>query len=249
MPARVISLLKSLIRDRLAERFDLPTIPAALQRLARNGLTPESIFDVGAYHGDFAAMALAVWPAARIACFEPLPAGRARIAELQRRFPAIDIHPALVGATAKDRVELHVAETSTSLLRDAHNESFPVQVFPQVTLDHTIEAIYAGRAPDLLKIDVQGFEMEVLKGTARSIGKVRAVLTEFSLLDLHENVPLMHEVVAWLAERGFVAYDICGITRRPMDDALWQADMVFVRKDDALRRDKGYFPGKSWFRD
>jgi hypothetical protein len=59
----------------------------------------------------------------------------------------------------------------------------------------------------------------------------------------------MHEVVAWLAARGFVAYDISGLTRRPMDDALWQADMVFLRKDDPLRRDKGYFPGKSWFRD
>jgi hypothetical protein len=74
------------------------------------------------------------------------------------------------------------------------------------------------------------------------------VLTEINLLDLHENVPLLHEIVAWLAERGFVAYDICGTTRRPLDDALWQTDMIFVRKDDALRRDKGYSPGKSWFR-
>jgi hypothetical protein len=48
-------------------------------------------------------------------------------------------------------------------------------------------------------------------------------------------------MTGWLFQRGFVAYDICGLTRRPLDDALWQADMVFVRQDDVLRADKSYF--------
>lgn len=225
----------------------MPDIEPALERLAQYGFSPELVFDVGAFRGDFAMMALGVWPRARIACFEPLPYGRQQIREL--RNPSIDLHETLVGAVEKAEVEMHVAQTSSSLLRDAHNEAFPVEVFPQTTLDRTIRGSYAGRAPDLLKLDVQGFELEVLKGCEPSLGGVRVILTELSLLDLHENVPLLHELVGWLGERGFVAYDICGMTRRPLDDALWQADMIFVRKDDPLRRDKGYFPGKSWFRD
>jgi hypothetical protein len=51
----------------------------------------------------------------------------------------------------------------------------------------------------------------------------------------------MHEIVAWLAERDFVAYDVCGLARRPLDDALWQTDIIFVRKRDPLRRDKNFF--------
>ena len=140
---------------------------------------------------------------------------------------------------------MHVALTSSSLLRDAHNRDFPVEIFPQTTLDRTIRDFYAGRAPDLLKLDVQGFELQVLKGGEASLGGIRAILTEVSLLDLHEDVPLLHELTGWLGGRGFVAYDICGMTRRPLDQALWQADLIFVRKDDPLRRDKGYFPGKS----
>ena len=70
---------------------------------------------------------------------------------------------------------------------------------------------------------------------------MRVILLELSLLDLHEGVPLLDEMLAWLSQRGFVAYDICGLTRRPLDDALWQTDMIFVRKDDPLRRDKRYF--------
>ena len=232
----------------LARRLGVPDIPPALERLAQNGFTPGLVFDVGAFRGDFAQMTLAIWPSARVACFEPLPYGREQIRELRQRLPSIDLHETLVGSVEKAGVEMHVAKTSSSLLRDAHNETFPVEIFPQTTLDKTIRDSYAGRAPELLKLDVQGFELEVLKGCKASLGGVRVILTELSLLDLHENVPLLHELVGWLGERGFVAYDICGMTRRPLDNALWQADMIFVRKDDALRRDKGYFPGKSWFR-
>jgi FkbM family methyltransferase len=237
-----------MVRRALVKRLDVPDISNALGRLAGNGFSPELIFDVGAYRGDFAKAALAVWPNAKVACFEPLPHGRAQIADLQKRFPKIDLHATLVGATEVARVPMHVAKTSSSLLKDAHNSSFPVETFPQTTLAAVIRSIYSGQAPDLLKLDVQGYELEVLKGCEPYLGGVRVVLTELSLLDLHENVPLLHELVGWLAQRGFVAYDICGMTRRPMDQALWQADMIFVRQDDPLRRDKGYFPGKSWIR-
>jgi FkbM family methyltransferase len=244
----LITKLRSLVRRALIRRLDVPDISNALRRLAGNGFSPEFIFDVGAYRGDFAEMALSVWPNAKVACFEPLPHGRAQIADLQKRLPGIDLHATLVGATEFASVPMHVAKTSSSLLKDAHNADFPVETFPQTTLSAIIRSIYSGRVPDLLKLDVQGYELEVLKGCEPYLRDVRVILTELSLLDLHENVPLMHELVGWLAQRGFVAYDICGMTRRPMDQALWQADMILVRHDDSLRRDKGYFPGKSWIR-
>ena len=124
-------------------------------------------------------------------------------------------------------------------------EAFPVEIFPQTTLDTTIRDSYAGRAPDLLKLDVQGFELQVLKGCEASLGGIRAILTEISLLDLHADVPLLHELTGWLGERGFVAYDICGMTRRRSTRRCWQADVIFVRKDDPLRRDKRYFPARA----
>ncbi len=240
--------LRSVLRQALARRLDAPDIPVALQRLAAKGVAAELIFDVGAYRGDFATTALAVWPSARVACFEPLRHAGAHIAALRERRPNIDLHQTLVGATVEPSVAMRVANTSSSLLRDAENDRYPVEHFRQTTIDAAVRESYGGRAPDILKIDVQGYELQVLMGSEASLSRVRLVLTEVNLLDLHENVPLMHEVIAWLAQRGFVAYDICGLTRRPLDNALWQADMIFVRIDDPLRRDKGYFEGRSWFR-
>ena len=121
------------------------------------------------------------------------------------------------------------------------NQKFPVERFPQTTIDVAVRSLYGGRAPEMLKLDVQGYELWVLKGAEESLPGIRVILAEVNLLDIHKGVPLLHEVTDWLFQRGYVAYDICGLTRRPLDDALWQADMIFIRRDDALRADKSYF--------
>ena len=237
----MIGKVRARLRQALLKRVNAPDIPMSLQRLAHLGFTPELVFDVGAFRGEFAALALDTWPLARVACFEPLRHGGERIEALRARLPNIALFRTLVGATEKAGVEMRVANSSSSLLRDAENESYPVEIFPQTTIDAAVRDSYAGRAPDLLKLDVQGYELEVLKGSEASLGRVGAVLAEINVLDLHEGVPLLDEMVAWLSQRGFVTYDICGLTRRPLDDALWQLDAIFVKKDSPLRRDKGYF--------
>jgi len=63
-------------------------------------------------------------------------------------------------------------------------------------------------------------------------------LAEINLLDIHQNVPLLAEVVTWLSDREWITYDICGLTRRPLDQALWQADLIFVPRNSPLRADK-----------
>ena len=106
------------------------------------------------------------------------------------------------------------------------------------TIDNMVARHFGGKAPDLLKIDTQGYELEVLRGGERTLPQIRAIIAEINLLDLHVNVPLLHNVVQWLANRGWVAYDICGLTRRPLDNALWQADFIFVPSISELRVDK-----------
>jgi FkbM family methyltransferase len=241
LDSRMLSKARAMLRRALIKRLNAPDMLMALERLAAQRFSPDLIFDVGANRGDFAQLALAVWPSARVVCFEPLRHATAQIAKLQSTFPNIDLHQTLVGECEKTSVELHVANASTSLLRDGENDKFPVERFPQTTVDAAVNAYYGGRAPDLLKLDVQGYELWVLKGSEKSLPGIRVILAEVNLLDIHEGVPLLHEMTSWLSQRGFVAYDICGLTRRPLDDALWQVDMIFVRQDDALRADKTFF--------
>ena len=229
--------LRAAVRRRLARRLHLPEIPVALANLKDRGFSPRTIFDVGAYQGEFAFECLKLWPEARIACFEPLPHVRPALDALAARHCGIKVHPVVLGAREADAVTLNCAETASSVLHEHHQDYATIQC-RQTTVDAVAAQHYGGQSPDLLKIDVQGYELEVLKGAERALPGIGVVLAELNLIDIHRDAPLMAEVVAWLAERRFVAFDICGLWRRPLDNALWQADMMFVLADSPLRADK-----------
>ena len=90
----------------------------------------------------------------------------------------------------------------------------------------------------MIKLDTQGYELEVLKGGENTFKNAKAVLMEVSLLDIYKDSPLVSDVVAYMAERNFFLYDICSLMRRPLDGALYQSDFLFIKKDSELRNNK-----------
>ena len=230
--------IKSKIRQYIARRLQVPEIPLALENLAAVGFKPRQIFDVGAYQGDFARYSLKIWSNAKVACFEALDHKVSELNQLASSNPGIQVFPVLLGAQSNDKVPLHEVETASSILVEHVTQNFPVTFHQMRTIDQIVDKNFDGRSPDLLKIDVQGYELEVLKGAEKTLPQIQVILAEVNLLDIHQNVPLFAEFVGWLNEHDWVAYDICGLTRRPLDKALWQADLIFVPRNSPLRTDK-----------
>jgi hypothetical protein len=128
-------------------------------------------------------------------------------------------------------------ETASSVLEEHIAHGAPVRSYPMQTIDEIVE-LKGVEPPSFLKLDVQGYELEVLKGAQNTLPQVSAVLVEVNLIDIHKGAPLLDELVLFMRDSGFVTYDICGLARRPLDKALWQADFIFVPQDSALRSDK-----------
>lgn len=231
-------ILQRELRKYLNRRLGVPEIPPALERLATNGFQPKQIFDVGAYRGEFAQTCLHIWPDAQVICFEALEAQVSQLQQLAQRNPAITVHPVLLGAEVREKVALHEAETASSVLLEQIPQDFSVSFHAMQTVDQIVQDYCAGHSPDLLKLDVQGYELEVLKGAEKTLPSLQVILAEVNLLDIHQNVPLLADIVSWLSHRDWVAYDICGLTRRPLDQSLWQADLIFVPRQSPLRSDK-----------
>lgn len=232
--------LRTAARTRLARRLDVPSIQFALERLKRNGFSPTSVFDVGAYQGDFAALCFQLWPETMVTCFEVLPKPSNKILMMAGKQRNLQLIPCLLGAEIREQVEFNLAETASSVLTEQAHPQTKKAIFPMRTVDDVVERDLQGKAPDFLKMDVQGYELEVLKGAARSLPSIQVILAEVNLLDIHEGVPLLGEFVSWLSDRGWAAYDICGLIRRPLDRALWQADMIFVPDNSRFRQNKQY---------
>ena len=80
---------------------------------------------------------------------------------------------------------------------------------------------------EFLKLDVQGYELEVLKGASKLLSHVEFVYLEASLIQVNSGCPDILEVLNFMRDKGFKLIDFCSQTRRK-DGALWQADLLFV---------------------
>jgi len=98
-------------------------------------------------------------------CFEPLPHRIPDLKALSQQRPSITVIPTLLGATERDAVQLYTAETASSVLVERATPQRTSIFCPQTTIDAI--AARTGHFPDLIKIDVQGYELEVLKGAPR----------------------------------------------------------------------------------
>lgn len=212
-----------------------PDAELSLAAIARQGFSPAFIVDVGAHEGIWTRMVKSIWPAAHVLMVEPNPVKHEGLRRVAQETGA-DLCTDLLSSTDQGEVVLHVMGSGTSVLAERSSASRTSQRFPTRSLD----AVLAGRKADLLKIDVQGYEIEVLKGAEMALKQAQVLLLEVSLIDINEGAPVMHEVIDFLARRGWVAYDIIEFHRRPLDQALWQIDFIFVPATSRLRAVKRF---------
>lgn len=234
-----LSALRQRIRRWLVARLDVPDMQMALARLKSLGFTPRGVIDVGASRGDFTRLCLNLWPDAAVTCIEPLMEHQSVLQALAQQYSRVTVHPPLLlGATPQEAVTFHEADTASSVLPEHIAQNHPTRRVPMTTLDVLYDQGILP-VPDLLKLDVQGYELAVLQGaTQHVLPRAQVIVAEVNLLDIHQDVPLLHHVVGWLADRGFVTYDVCGLCRRPLDRALWQVDLIFLPFTSHLRMDK-----------
>ena len=138
---------------------------------------------------------------------------------------------------------VHSYLEGSSLLRErGEHTGIVARVVPMVTIDDLCsERDLAG--PCLIKIDVQGGEIEALSGATRILADAEVVILEVSLFQFVEDGPELHDVVSYMKDRGFVAYDLFGGHVRPLDGALAQLDIVFVKEHGRFRQDHAYGHG------
>jgi hypothetical protein len=84
------------------------------------------------------------------------------------------------------------------------------------------------QAPTLLKIDVQGHELEVLEGALRLLPHFEAIYVEASFRELYDGQALAGDVISWLARRGFALNGVYNLLLDG-DGRAAQADLEFRR--------------------
>lgn len=225
-------ILPAPFKRKIKEKLGVPGLHWSLENLKKNGFNPGLIIDIGAYEGHWTRDTLEVFPAAKILMIEAQQQKEPQLKKISRQFPNTDVMIVLLSAAAgKSRLFLQ-CETGSHII-DQSNPGDTIQTLLTQTLDNCL-AEKNMEHPDLLKLDVQGHEMEVLKGGRKALLSAEVCLLEISLLNLGDNSPLIGEMITYMDENNFQPYDISSLMRRPFDKALYQVDMFFVKKDSKL---------------
>jgi FkbM family methyltransferase len=242
-----MSLLTRWIPDSFKQEFKIklgaPHMYWSIANLQKNGLDAKQMIDVGAYKGEWTHDVLKIFPQGKYLMIEANPERDKDLSAFVKghKNPNLQYEIALLASKPGENKTFHVMDTASSVL-DEHKDTTADKV--QLTT-HTLDEIAQKNGfnnVSLVKLDVQGYEVEILKGGTGVLQQAEAILMEVSLLDIHKNVPLLREVLNFMYEYQFVAYDICSVAaRRPMDRALWQTDVLFVKENSKYRTNKSYF--------
>ena len=138
----------------------------------------------------------------------------------------MNVHPDLSGSSVHKESE------------GPHVDGVPRQV-PMHRLD-TLLAEGEFKGPILLKLDVQGSELDVLAGATNALPDMEVIIMEVSLFSFYKDTPQFAEMVARMLKLGYVVYDLFGGNNRLLDNALGQVDICFVKENGIFRATHHY---------
>ena len=243
----MISFLKSLVPAPLKRRFKrMLRIPE--NRLHSDWATlgvigplteQHVVLDIGAHHGWFFHCWQDWCPRAEIHAFEPYPESFETSRRLYGDDPRVKLNQIGVGEVA-GALTFNVfndSKVSNSFLTPVvqawetlqyHTGPLTQITVPVTTVDTYVRARGLGRV-HLAKIDVQGYEMHVLKGAEQSLSLIDHIFVEVGIERLYDGAPRFTEVFEFLTARGFHLMTMRAWHRG--NHVLMETDMLFRRNE------------------
>lgn len=209
---------------------------------ALKNLSPNTVVDIGANKGQFTLFALDAYPTAKIIAFDPLRRAAEKFLTVTRQEKnRVVFHRYAIGPiTDKAKFFVSKREDSSSLLPISGIQE---EIFPGTGLDHTevvdvttLDQVLSARdiqPPALLKLDVQGYELETLKGCKTLLQCFSHIYAECSFVQLYSSQATVDEIIEFLSKAGFRFCGIYNMTYCKNGQTV-QADFLF-RKSKSLK--------------
>ena len=223
-------------------------IRASLEYLQRHGVKLSSVADIGGCTGEWTHVFRDVYKDVPVLLIEPQERYVEQLLQVQRDCAPVEYVQALVGESGKISVPFNVCDDrfggGSSVRRERTNVPTHVIQLPMTTVDEIIRQ-RKFPWPELIKLDVQGYELEVLCGSPVMVEKAQVIMTEVSVWQYNQGCPLVGDVFTWMTNHGFVLFDLSEIHRLP-GGMLNELDLVFVRQELKELRGKGPVNFAGW---
>ena len=222
-------------------------------KLLVNSNSP-TILDVGANNGSSLVEFKKWWPSSKVHCFEPQSECWDELDDLSNEFTNVHINKFALGnkndeskefyshdlntgisgfnkinIESKDSIDLSKLSNDSKSLEN-HKKTINHKRNVQVKrLDEYIKNDKNINQIDLLKIDTQGYELEILEGLGTELNKVRILITELMFYDYYEKSLSFYELESILRPFNFSLYDINHVAKNPMNGRTDWIDVIYVQ--------------------
>jgi len=204
-----------------------------IRNLMKAGIGIDSIYDIGASNGYWSWQMAKVVPQAKFNLFEPLESDQYAedLANVLRDRPDFRMHRIALGDEDTTlQLNLHREHFGSSLIDSDWEGVVAKKLVPVQRLDDMVAALKLP-PPDLIKMDVQGYELRVLAGAEISCCRAKALMIEtWFYRQYGPATPLLGEIIDWMAGHDFSLVSL-GDTYVSPDMTLASVDAFFLRND------------------
>lgn len=213
-------------------------IPAYSKNINQLGAT--IVLDIGANSGQFGNSLREHGYRGKIVSFEPTKAAYEKLLKTSSSDGSWIVHPRAALGSEIGSIKINVSGNnalSSSILemKSTHIESSPNSIYISkenadlITLDSVFDKYVENNDVVFLKMDVQGYEDQVLIGAKSSIKKIAGIKLELSLASLYEDDKLYNFYFSKLEALGFEIFDLNPEHRHPTTGRLLQFDAIFIK--------------------
>jgi FkbM family methyltransferase len=206
--------------------------------LARRGI--DLLVDAGANQGQYAQEFRADGFTGTMCSFEPMEAAFGLLHKAATNDPGWTVtRTALGDKTGEARMDIAANSVSSSLLpitavhveAESASRTTGHEIVTVTTLDDQLREV-KGKAL-WLKLDVQGYEYQVLLGATETLGRTEVVQCEISFRELYAGQTDYLDLLRFLDTAGFLPVSIVPGLTHPVTGEAMQCDLVFVRNNAA----------------
>lgn len=178
------------------------------QLITKYNMNVHNVIHIGGHHGHEVSLYKEINPNCAVEIFEPHPDTFSIMKNNISSFSQVNCHNVALGpveSTMKLFVETANNGQSNSLLKPKHHAN----QYPHIRFENTIEVFVKtldsfelDKSYNFISIDVQGFELEVLKGATITLENVEYLISEVNNSELYENCCMIEELDSFLKQFG-----------------------------------------------
>ena len=199
--------------------------------LKQKGYYPDTILDIGAHHGNWTNSMKTIYNNANFYLFEGIDYSELKQFQNNKNVKVYNV-------LLNDKIEMvnwyQMKNTGDSIFKEKTHHFKNCEIIKRETIDlntHILKNNLFNEAKNILiKIDCQGAEIPILKGSTSILEKTDFIILEIPLFGQHnEGVPNFLEHIEFMNSIGFITYDI--IDNHYINKFNMQVDVLFINKN------------------